>query len=32
VLRRIGAFPIECGHLCSPVDVDTPEALEDLRS
>jgi molybdenum cofactor cytidylyltransferase len=32
VLKRIGAFPIECGHLCSAVDVDTPEALEDLRS
>jgi molybdenum cofactor cytidylyltransferase len=32
VLKRIGAFPVECGHLCSAVDVDTPEALENLRS
>ena len=32
VLKRIGAFPIECGHLCSGIDIDTPEALEDLRS
>jgi len=32
VLKRIGAYPIECGHLCSGVDVDTPAALEDLRS
>jgi molybdenum cofactor cytidylyltransferase len=32
VLKRIGAFPIELGHLCSGIDVDTPEALEDLRS
>ena len=31
VLKRIGAFPIECGHLCSGIDIDTPEALEDLR-
>jgi CTP:molybdopterin cytidylyltransferase MocA len=32
VLKRIGAYPIEVGHLCSGIDVDTPEALEDLRS
>lgn len=32
VLKKIGAYPIECGHLCSGVDVDTPETLEDLRS
>jgi CTP:molybdopterin cytidylyltransferase MocA len=32
VLKRIGAFPIEVGHLCSGIDVDTPETLEDLRS
>jgi CTP:molybdopterin cytidylyltransferase MocA len=32
VLKRIGAFPIECGHLCSGIDIDTPEALEDLRA
>jgi molybdenum cofactor cytidylyltransferase len=32
VLKRIGAFAIECGHLCSAVDVDTPEALDRLRS
>ena len=32
VLKRIGAHPIECGHLCSGVDIDTPEALEDLRA
>jgi CTP:molybdopterin cytidylyltransferase MocA len=31
VLKRIGAHPIECGHLCSGIDIDTPEALEDLR-
>lgn len=32
VLKRIGAYPIECGHLCSGIDIDTPQALEDLRS
>ena len=32
VLKRIGAFPVEVGHLCSGIDVDTPESLEDLRS
>lgn len=31
VLKAIGAHPIECSHLCSAADVDTPEALEDLR-
>jgi CTP:molybdopterin cytidylyltransferase MocA len=31
VLKRIGAYPIECGHLCSGVDIDTPEALDQLR-
>lgn len=31
VLKRIGAYPIECSHLCSAADVDTPEALEELR-
>ncbi len=31
VLKAIGADPIECSHLCSPADVDTPEALEELR-
>ncbi len=32
VLKRIGAFPIECAHLCSGIDIDTPEALDELRS
>jgi len=32
VLKQIGAVAIECGHLCSAVDVDTPEALEQLRA
>ena len=32
VLKRIGAYGIECGELCSGIDIDTPEALEDLRS
>jgi molybdenum cofactor cytidylyltransferase len=32
VLKRIGAYPIEIGHLCSGIDVDTPQALEDLLS
>ena len=32
VLKRIGAFAVEVGHLCSGIDIDTPEALEDLRS
>jgi len=31
VLKKIGAYRIECGHLCSSADVDTPEALEKLR-
>ncbi|HVF80030.1 MAG TPA: nucleotidyltransferase family protein [Solirubrobacteraceae bacterium] len=31
VLKAIGAYPIECSRLCSPADVDTPEALEELR-
>jgi len=31
VLKRIGAFPIEVGNLCSGIDIDTPEALEGLR-
>ncbi len=31
VLKRIGASAIECSHLCSAADVDTPQALEDLR-
>lgn len=31
VLKAIGAYPIECAHLCSAADVDTPEALEELR-
>jgi molybdenum cofactor cytidylyltransferase len=31
VLKAIGAHAIECSQLCSPADVDTPEALEQLR-
>jgi molybdenum cofactor cytidylyltransferase len=31
VLKAIGAVAIECSDLCSAADVDTPEALEDLR-
>lgn len=31
VLKAIGAVAIECSHLCADADVDTPEALEDLR-
>ena len=31
VLKKIGAVPIECAHLCSAADVDTPQALEGLR-
>jgi molybdenum cofactor cytidylyltransferase len=31
VLKAIGAYAIECSHLCSAADVDTPEALEELR-
>ena len=31
LLRAIGAFPVECGQLCSAADVDTPAALERLR-
>jgi CTP:molybdopterin cytidylyltransferase MocA len=32
LLRSIGAFGVECGRLCSPADVDTPEHLEAIRS
>jgi len=31
LLRRIGVFKIECAHLCSAIDVDTPADLESLR-
>jgi CTP:molybdopterin cytidylyltransferase MocA len=31
LLKRIGADAIEVGHLCSGIDIDTPEALEELR-
>ncbi|HWI08566.1 MAG TPA: nucleotidyltransferase family protein [Solirubrobacteraceae bacterium] len=31
VLKAIGAYAIECSHLCSAADVDTPEALAELR-
>jgi molybdenum cofactor cytidylyltransferase len=31
LLRRIGVFKVECAHLCSPIDVDTPADLEGLR-
>jgi len=31
LLRRIGVFKIECSHLCSAIDVDTPADLESLR-
>ena len=31
VLKAIGAHPVECSQLCSAADVDTPEALEELR-
>ncbi len=31
VLKAIGAHAIECSHLCSAADVDTPAALEELR-
>ena len=31
ILKQIGAYRIECGHLCSAADVDTPGALEELR-
>jgi hypothetical protein len=31
VLKAIGAHAIECAHLASAADVDTPEALEELR-
>ena len=31
LLRRIGVFKVECAHLCSPVDVDTPADLAKLR-
>jgi len=32
VLKAIDAHAIECSHLCSAADVDTPEALERLRA
>jgi CTP:molybdopterin cytidylyltransferase MocA len=31
LLRRIDVFKIECAHLCSAIDVDTPADLERLR-
>ena len=31
VMKAIGVYPIECGHLSSNADVDTAEALEELR-
>jgi CTP:molybdopterin cytidylyltransferase MocA len=31
LLRRIGVVTIECTHLCSPVDIDTPADLERLE-
>jgi molybdenum cofactor cytidylyltransferase len=31
LLERVGAFPVECGHLCSNADVDTAAGLERLR-
>lgn len=31
VMKEIGVYLIECGHLSSNADVDTPEALEELR-
>ena len=31
VFKAIGVYPVECGHLGSNVDVDTPAALEELR-
>ena len=31
LLRRIGVHRIECAHLCSAIDVDTPADLEGLR-
>jgi molybdenum cofactor cytidylyltransferase len=31
LLRRIGVHRIECAHLCSAIDVDTPADLEKLR-
>jgi molybdenum cofactor cytidylyltransferase len=31
LLRRIGVRRIECAHLCSAIDVDTPADLEGLR-
>jgi molybdenum cofactor cytidylyltransferase len=32
VLADAGALEVECGHLCRPDDVDTPEDLEALRA
>lgn len=32
LLRAAGAREIECAHLCDPVDVDTPDQLEAIRS
>ena len=31
-MKSIGVHRIECGHLCDATDVDTPEALEGLRT
>jgi molybdenum cofactor cytidylyltransferase len=31
LLRRAGVARVECGHLCSAVDVDTPADLDALR-
>jgi CTP:molybdopterin cytidylyltransferase MocA len=31
LLRSIGVWKIECAHLCSAVDIDTPADLEGLR-
>jgi CTP:molybdopterin cytidylyltransferase MocA len=31
LLRRIGVLKVECAHLCSSIDVDTPADLEGLR-
>jgi CTP:molybdopterin cytidylyltransferase MocA len=31
LLRSIGVFKIECAHLCSAIDIDTPADLERLR-
>ena len=31
LLRSIGVFEIECAHLCSAIDIDTPADLKQLR-